>query len=313
MRRIDDIQAETYEQRAAEMDEKRRGKAIKLMVMILGVATALVVVLAVVFKPFGIVDNGEAGLFVRWGEIKGDVLNEGLYFYEPIGTRLVCYDVKNHVGRVSTEQYTKDIQQAKIELAVTYCLDRSRIAELHRKTGKKYFETIINPAVLGTTKDVMGKWEAAEFISHRNEAVALVSEALGKKLEPFGIRVVLVELLDIAFSDQFEKAVEEKQVAEQNAIKEKNNTRKIAELANQEVVKAEAEAKAQVVKAEAEAKAIEIKSSAEAKAISLKGEALSANRALIDYEWALKWNGTLPTHTLGGNIVPWLNVDGEAK
>lgn len=274
-------------------------------VAVLGILVAVIVRLC----PVGVVDNGEAGLFVRWGEIKGGVLSEGLYFYEPIGTKLVHYDVRNAITQLTTEQYTKDIQQARVELAVTYSLERAKVAELHRATGPNYVDVLIKPAVLGVTKNVMGKWEAADFVSHRAEAVGLVADGLKAKLEPFGINIVLVEMLDITFSDQFEKAVEAKQVAEQEAIKEKNNTRKIAELANQEVVRAEAEAKAQVVKAEAEAKAIEVKATAEAKALEAKGKALASNAALISYEYAQKWNGVLPTHNLGGNVVPWFNVD----
>lgn len=273
--------------------------------IILGILVAL----GIIYFSCGIVQNGESGIFVRWGEIKGEAVSEGLYFFNPIGTELVRYNVKNQIITLHTEQYTKDIQQAQVYLAVTYNLQRNKIKELHRGTGEQYEEIIINPAILGVTKDVMGKWEAVEFVSHRGEATKLMGDNLTQKLLPYGISVVQIEILDIAFSEEFEKAVEDKQVAEQEAIKEKNNTQRIKEIANQEVVKAEAEAKAKIVYANAEAEAIKAKSTAEAQAIELKGKALSENEALIKYEWATKWNGVLPTHTLGNSVVPFIKVD----
>lgn len=269
----------------------------------------LIFLACLVYFSCGTVDNGEAGLFVRWGEIKGEAVSEGLYFFNPIGTRLIRYNVKNQIITLRTEQYTKDIQQAKVYLAVTYNLQRDKITELHRGTGEKYEEILINPAVMGITKDVMGKWEAVEFVSHRGDATQLMADNLTKKLIPYGISVVQIEILDITFTEEFERAVEEKQVAEQEAIKERNNTLRIKEIANQEVVKAEAEAKAKVVYAEAEAKAIEVKSTAEAKAIELKGKALADKEVLVRYEWASKWNGVLPTHSLGNGVVPYIKVD----
>lgn len=76
----------------------------------------------------------------------------------------------------------------------------------------------------------------------------------------------------------------EKQIATQDAIKEKNNTVRVNEKAKQQVISAEAEAKA----------------------MKIKTRALSQNKALIDYEAVQKWDGHLPTTT--GGVIPFLKV-----
>ena len=44
----------------------------------------------------GQIDTGEVGFFTRWGEITSKTpLAEGLHFYEPWGTDLVTYNIKN--------------------------------------------------------------------------------------------------------------------------------------------------------------------------------------------------------------------------
>ena len=93
-------------------------------------------------------------------------------------------------------------------------------------------------------------------------------------------------LTNIDYSDAFEKSIEEKQIATQNAIKAKNNTVKIME-----------EAKQQVISAKAEAEAMRIKSNA-----------LKTNKSLIEYEAVQKWDGKLPQYT-GGGAMPFINLN----
>ena len=129
-------------------------------------------------------------------------------------------------------------------------------------------------------------------------------------MKPYGISIVFVKILNIDYSDAFERAVEEKQVALQKSIKEKNETARLREVANQQVVKAEAEAKAKIELANADAKAILIKAESEAKAIDMKNKALATSSALIDFTVAERWDGKLPEQMLGSTPVPFINVKG---
>ena len=260
----------------------------------------------------GQVETGEVGFFTRWGEITSkEPLEEGLHFYEPFGTDLITYDIKNHTANVNTEVFTKDVQSMSVQLAVTYNLDRSQVISLHAKTGKNYETVLIEPSVLGAAKDALGKMEAGDIVSSREQATAGITKSLTERLSPHGINIVLVNIANIDYSDAFERAVEEKQVALQQSQKEKNNTARLREVAEQEVVKAEAEAKAQVLKSEAEAKAILVKAEAEAKAIELRNKALAQSRALIEYETVKTWDGKLPVQMLGNAPVPFLNLEGK--
>jgi regulator of protease activity HflC (stomatin/prohibitin superfamily) len=90
--------------------------------------------------------------------------------------------------------------------------------------------------------------------------------------------------VNIDFDDQFETAIKEKQVAEQNALKAKNVTIQIEEQAKQTKIKAEAEAEA----------------------IRIKANALEKNPRLVEYEAVQKWDGKLPEYT--GGAIPFLNI-----
>ena len=262
----------------------------------------------------GQVDTGEVGMFTRWGKVVSEKPEaEGIHFYLPIGTSLVCYDCRNQVLRNETEVFTKDIQSAKISLAVTYSLEREKVIELHVGTGRKFEEKLIAPSVLGAVKNVVGQMEADGLVAKRKDVADAICDALKQKLSPFGIRVAFVEVLNIDYSDAFEKAVEQKQVAMQEAIKERNNTQRLQEVARQNVVKAEAEAQAKVLNSEAEAKAILVKAEAEAKSIEMRNKALAQSRALIEYETVKAWDGKLPVQMLGGAPVPFLSLGSEVR
>ena len=262
----------------------------------------------------GQIDSGEAGFFTRWGEIVSrEPLAEGLHVYEPWGTDLITYDIKNRTLRVNTPVFTKDVQSMEVALMVTYHLSREKVIDIHRQTGRKYEQILIEPSVLGAAKDALGKMEADAIVANRETATAAIFKAISEKLLPHGIVIVLVNITNIDYSDAFEKAVEQKQVAMQEAIREKNNTQRMREVAEQSVVKAEADAKAQVFKAEAEAKAILVKAEAEARSIEMRNKALAQSRALIEYETVKAWDGKLPVQMLGSSPIPFIDIAKEGK
>lgn len=267
------------------------------------------VMLVCCFAGCGQVDTGEAGFFTRWGKITSrEPLSDGLHFYEPFGTDLVTYNIKNQVRVIETEVFTKDVQQMQLRMSITYNLSKSSIMELHAKTGRNYEQILIHPAVLGAAKDAIGKLEADEIIYKREAVTKTIEDRLRAEMTGYGINITFVKLLNIEYSDAYERAVEAKQVALQNSIKERNETARLKEVANQQVVKAEAEAKAKVVNSKADAEAILIKAESEAQAIKMKNDALASSASLIEYTLAQRWDGKLPDQMLGNTPVPFINV-----
>ena len=70
----------------------------------------------------------------------------------------------------------------------------------------------------------LGKMEAGDIVASREKATAGIADEITRRLAPHGINVTLVNITNIDYSDAFERAVEEKQVALQKSIKEKNET-----------------------------------------------------------------------------------------
>lgn len=272
--------------------ERVEGIFITLMVLILG---------ATLFGIGGCykVDTHEVGLETRWGKINSDSLSPGLYFVNPIGSKVVKYDAREIKSEITAETYTKDMQPADLQLVIVYAVDPAKIKEIHASYGRDWANKIIAPAVVGATKDVLGQWEADKIVNGREQAAKEINDLVGKMLEGKPVHFRQLIIANIDFSDAFEKAIEAKQIATQEAIKARNRTVQIEEESRQEVIKAEAKAKATIALAEADAKAMEV-----------RGKALKENQDLIQLQFIEKWDGTAPqTLILGDSTAkPLVNL-----
>ena len=271
------------------------------------------------FLGFSQIDAGFRGVKLTWGKVVSDSLPEGLYFYNPISTSMVAIDTRLQRAKIKLETYTKDIQQATMTLTVNYNIDPTKVHILYERIGLEYQNTLIEPNVLSSVKDVVGKVEADKFVNNREVVTQEIKEKISSILAPSNIIVQEVAIEDIAFSGAFENAIEAKQIATQEAIKAQNETVRVAEEGKQLVIKAKAEADSQKAVSDAAAYAIKVESEAkadaakqiglaEAVAIREKSKALAENSKLVELTKAEKWNGELPKNIYGSAPLPLINL-----
>ena len=238
------------------------------------------------FNPVAIVGVGERGVKVTLGRVSPTSYTEGVHFVTPFISTIKNMNVKTRKNNVETSVYTKDIQQARIAYVINFNLQPENAHKMYREVGMNYVETILTPAVEGTIKDVIGKWNAQDLVANREIATREILTKLQTHLTPKYINVTDFQMISIAYSGTFEKAIESKVTAEQEALRAKNKTVQIEEEAKQKLISAEAEAKS----------------------MSIRANALSKNKALVEYEAVQKWDGKLPEYMLG-DTVPFLNLN----
>lgn len=291
---------------------KNKSLLIVALVVLLGASLS--------FLGFEQVNAGHRGIKLVWGKVASDSLPEGLYFYNPISTNIVTMDVRLQKKKIKLETYTKDIQQTNMFIAVNYHVDPTNAHTLYQKIGMTYETTLIEPIVLSTVKDVVGKVEADKFINNREIVTEEIKQKLEKSLDGSNIIIQSVSIEDISFSGAFEAAIEAKQIATQEAIKSQNETVRVTEEGKQQVIQARAASDSQKAQADADAYAIEVESKAkaeairqmglaEAEAIREKSKALAENASLVELTKAEKWNGQLPQNIYGSAPVPFLDVN----
>ena len=134
-------------------------------------------------------------------------------------------------------------------------------------------------------KQSFGNFAATEIVENRDAVRREIEASLRQTLDSNYFMNVQFQITNIDFDDDFETAIKEKQVAEQNALKAKNVT----------------------IQVEEQAKQTKIKAQAEAEAMSIKAAALESNPKLVNYEAVQKWDGKMPQYMLG-NSVPFIDL-----
>lgn len=259
---------ERYSSRKDYNDNNKKKESLKMKIVNVAMAFAMAIMIA----GCGQIDSDQAGFKTSFGKPDYEVLGPGLYGINPIGGALVRYTIRDMRSNVKTSAYTKDMQQAEFEVAVIYAPIRSKLIELHTKYGKDYSSVILIPAVQSALKDVIGTWEADQLVNGRDKATAAIFEKVQGLTTNTPITVKSIAILNIDYSDTFERAIEEKVVAAQDAIKAKNRTLQVEEESRQTIVRAKAEAEA----------------------ISIRAKALNENKDVVLLNLIEKWDGKAP-------------------
>jgi regulator of protease activity HflC (stomatin/prohibitin superfamily) len=248
----------------------------------------LIGVIAFIFLAMSsitIVGTGERGVRATFGSVHPKSLPEGLYFKIPLIQTIKKYDVKIVRSIIRTEAYTQDIQTANITYVLNYSLKPEFAPEMARTVGPDYEAVLIRPITEGILKDVIGRWNADTLVNNREQAAKQIQDATNTALNEKGISIFSVNITDIKYAPDFERAIEAKVKAQQEALQAQNITVRIEEEAKQRLISARAESES----------------------MRIRAQALTQNQALVQYEAVQKWDGKLPQYMMG-NSVPFINI-----
>ncbi|MBQ8831536.1 MAG: prohibitin family protein [Oscillospiraceae bacterium] len=251
----------------------------------------LLAVLLIASSCISSVPTGHTGVVTTFGRVENYTLDSGLHFVLPWQS-VVKMDNRVQKETVELSCFSSDIQEVSMVYTVNFQIKKSDAMTIYSTIGTDYYNTVIAPAIAESVKIVTARYNAEEIIGRRSELAQAIEEDIATKLIYYNIELVSTSIEDMDFTDAFTNAVEEKQVAEQNKLRAETE-------AEQKVIEAEAEA--EIRKTEADAAAYEIITRAEAEAEANELISNSLTQELIDYTYAEKWDGKLPTFVAGEN------------
>lgn len=244
----------------------------------LGVVACIALVIAFLVVPFSFhtVDTGEIAVVKQLGEAK-EVKTAGTHFDFWMTKSYTRYNTKVQNVDIVTAAYSSDAQTMDIAMTLQYQIMEDKALDIAREYGTlDVLQSRIQSIAIEKTKSVLSSYKAMDIIADRATMSPLVETAIKEAVgDKYFVSVSTVVLTNIDFSDAFEKAVEDKMIAEQNQLKaEYENQAKInaAEADKQATIKAQ-EAKAEADKIAAAAKVEIAKSDAEAKKTAAQAEA----------------------------------------
>lgn len=249
----------------------------------IGIAVSVLLIIIFFFSSVVIVGAGKRGVLLTFGKVES-VLEEGLHFKIPFMQKVEKMDVQTQKFEVRAISFSRDLQTTDAKIALNFHIAPNEVNKLYQEIGMDYESRILAPAIQESVKQATANFTAQELIEKRSTVKDQMKQHLSERLLKSHIIVDDVSIANFDFSDEYEKAIEQKQVAQQGALKAENDLNRIKVEAQQTVEKAKAESES----------------------IRIRAQALKENPEVTQLNAIEKWDGKLPQYMTG--VTPFINL-----
>ena len=251
---------------------------MKTKVIMIIFSILLVIGMITFFASTTIVPTGHIGVVTLYSKVQEKYLDAGFHFIKPFVESVHDVDIRTQKYENTVEGSAKDLQIVNITMSINYQIKPEKVSKLYAEVGADYSNIILNPALQSSLKASIAQFAAEEMITKRAEVSNSITTELNARLEEY-FNISAVNLENIAFTEEYNKAIEAKTTNEQKAQ---------AEQAQLEIVKVQNEQK--INTAEAEAKVRELQSQ------SVTDKSLEQLRLEIQREMVARWNRSISNY-----------------
>jgi regulator of protease activity HflC (stomatin/prohibitin superfamily) len=242
-----------------ETTGRRDGQPVPRAHILRGVVGAIVgalILVAGLSSPFVEVPAGNVGVVTNFGSVQPGTLEPGLHVVIPIVQHVAIIDT-----RVQPHQFQEidaasaEYQTVKLTGVMNYHVDGQFANDLYQRVGTDFASKVIDPAFNDFIKTVVPAYKVDAILGARDEIRSKAKEALAANLSQYHIIVDDIYIANIAFSTEFQAAIEAKQVAQQQVQTEQQILAQKKIQADQAVAQAQGQADSNVKLAEGQAAA----------------------------------------------------------
>jgi prohibitin 2 len=277
-----------------------QGRTVRRGVLLAGVGLVVGLLFSVVSQGILIVQPQE--IAVVFNTLNGDLstpLGPGTHVIVPVIQQYTIYGTFQReytmsgstnegarTGNDAVRARTVDGQEVSMDVTILYSVDPAQINTLHQRWQTRFEENLVRPTARSIVRDVLSQFRAEQIYGEgRGVMENGIQTALQTRMEEEGL--VLTDLLvrDINFSVLFTEAIEQAQIAEQDAERARLRVQQIQQEAEQARAEAQGSRDAAILRAEGVAQATVLQAQAQAEALRLVSEQIAANPSLIQYEY----------------------------
>lgn len=249
------------------------------------------IIVILLFGTYVTIPSGYCGVMTTFGAASQKVLAPGLHFKMPFVQGIVKMNVQVQKNQLTEHAASLDLQDVETTVATNWNINNSDASWIYQQIGMEDVlnERIIQPVVSNAIKAVVAHYNAEDLVEKRDQVRGQIEDLIRKNLKPYHVNVDVdgVSITNFSFSPDYEKAIEQKQVAQQRA-----------QQAEYELQQAKVEAERQIAQAQGQAQAQK-----------LLQQTLTPQ--LIQQQAIQKWDGHLPSVVGGNGVMPMIgNVSG---
>lgn len=191
------------------------------------------------------VPGGHRGVvFNRVQGVKSGVYDEGMHFVIPWFEWPIIFETRSRPKELPSLTGTRDLQYVNISLRVLYKPRESALPQILSNFGEDYDRRILPSIMNETLKAVVAQYNAEQLTTQREEVSLLVRRNLTERADDFNIMIEDCSITHLSFGPEYTRAVEAKQVAQQEAERAKYLVEMAVQEKRSKVIAAQGEAKA---------------------------------------------------------------------
>lgn len=255
----------------------------------------------VLVKPTGVYNTSmHTGwhLVAPWNDVH--MMDKTVWVY-------TCTDAKNEGAKDHADAIwapTKDGIKMGLDVSMSWRIDPQyapwiyqNVTENDGGNSGRYIwleENVIRTKIKSALALSVSNFTPIEVYSTKREAIqADVMKRIQAEVKKYHLLVDNVDIREVYYNPAYETAINNKKLAEQEALRLVDVTKQKEELLKQASI--EKDIVIQTAQGESEA-------------LKIKGQSISNNPKIIELEWINKWNGQLPTYMMGNGQGVMLNL-----
>lgn len=279
------------------------------------------IVLVVMLSLIVLIDAQQVGVIVKPNGVQDEEIHTGWHIVAPWNDVhkmdktvwvYTCANASSEGSKPNADAIwapTKDGIKMGFDVSVSWRIIPSEASWIYQNvtendggnTGRYIWleENVIRPKLKSALALTVSNYTPIEVYSTKREEIQMnVTERMKKEISQYKLILDNIDLREVYYNQEYEAAINNKKLAEQEALRLVEVTKQKEEQLKQ----AEIEKNIAIQKAEGEAKALQI-----------KGTSIAQNPKIIQLEWINRWDGKLPTYMMGNGQGVILSLPNNAQ
>ncbi|MGD8606773.1 MAG: prohibitin family protein [Myxococcales bacterium] len=196
-----------------------------------------------------VIEDGEVGVLMSFGEIKNEPVMPGFTLRFPVARSIETWNIKLQEIKESASVPSSEGMVVGLDASLLYRVKPEMAPRIRKTIGLNYRETLIVPLFRSEIRKVAAGQPVRDMYSEegRERMSQSVMTNLRAMLGPEGVDVVNVLLRDVKLPERFKDAIEAKLTAEQKVQQKQFELQQAEKDAEIEIARARGAAKSQEI------------------------------------------------------------------